>query len=207
MTVFIYALCEEDFEPRYVGKSIRPYERLRNHINEAPSNCHRSHWIQSLKARGIEPVLTILERLHPDDDWRQREKEWIAELRSVGWNLTNNTDGGDGVSGLPEATRARMRQTWLGRKHRPETIEKLKVSRPGFRHTEETKARMRIVHSDRIITWGDKLAAANRKLSSDQEEEIARRLASGERVTDLAKELGLHRTTVSKVKKGTYRGR
>ena len=51
--VFIYGLTEPNSdEIRYIGKSVRPLERFRNHINEKPSNCHRSHWLQSLAARG-----------------------------------------------------------------------------------------------------------------------------------------------------------
>lgn len=47
--VYIYGLTDPITEEiRYIGKSIRPTERLSNHCNEK-SNCHRSNWIQSLK--------------------------------------------------------------------------------------------------------------------------------------------------------------
>jgi hypothetical protein len=204
---YIYGLTEPGTcEIRYIGKSIRPLERLQNHINEPPSNCHRSHWIQGLKAMGLRPELTIIEAVRGSWPWQESERHWIAYGKANGWRLTNNTDGGDGVEGLPKEARERMVRTWRGRKHRPETIEKLRAAR-SMRplHTAETKAKMSASQRGRKILWIDKVAAALRKLTRDDEADIRARLAAGERVTDLAKEYGVHRTTMSKVKMGTYR--
>ena len=204
---FIYGLRDPRTEEiRYVGKSIRPQERLTNHMNEPPSSCHRSHWIQELKAMGLRPALVLLERVDGAWSWQESERRWIAYGRAQGWPLTNNTDGGDGVVNLPEAARAKMRLTWLGRKHKPETIAKLRFRRPGWRQPLEARARMSEIMSGRTIPWVDKIAAALRKLSPEQEDEIRRRLAAGELGRDLAREFGVHRTTLSKVKLGTYRG-
>ncbi len=173
--VYIYALVDpETGARRYVGKSIRPAERLNNHMNER-SNCHRSHWLQSLKRRGLRPRLELLEAVAEGASWQDAERRWIAHGRASGWPLTNNTDGGDGVPGLPSETRARMRSVWLGRKHAPETIAKYRATRRGRR----------------------KFDAATRA-------EVERRLAAGTKVKDLAAEFDVHRTTISKIKKGQY---
>jgi DNA invertase Pin-like site-specific DNA recombinase len=57
----------------------------------------------------------------------------------------------------------------------------------------------------RVVSWGDKLSAVLRAFSEHEEVSIRDRLAGGERVTELAREFGVHRTTISKIKKGTYR--
>lgn len=202
--VYIYGLIDPvTDEVRYIGKSIRPYQRLQNHMNEV-SRCYRSHWLQGLKAKGMKPRLLILDRLCPDQDWQDCERHWIATGREMDWPLTNNTDGGDGVCGLPAATRERMRQTWLGRKHRPESLIKIGMASRGRVKSEASKAAMREKMKGRKITWIDKVSAANSKLSDQDQADILEALSSGALVKDLAKQYGVHRTTISKVKMGQY---
>lgn len=204
---FIYGLIDPcTCELRYIGKSIRPLERMTNHMNER-SSCHRSHWLQSLKSRGLRPGIVILEETQGDWPWQEAESHWIAVALAAGCRLTNSTSGGDGVTGLSADARERMRATWLGRKHRPETIAKLRAAGLSRRATDATRAKMSATHKGRVITWADKLSNAVRCLSVKQAESIRTRIASGERVTDLAREFGVHRTTVSKIKMGRYRGR
>jgi len=59
-------------------------------------------------------------------------------------------------------------------------------------------------HKGREVHWGDKLSAALRKLTDEDVRVIADRLAAGGLGKDLAAEYGVHRTTISKIKKGTY---
>lgn len=201
---YIYGLTDpETGAVRYIGKSIRPLERFANHMNEK-SNCHRSHWLQSLKARGLEPGLVIFEEVSGAWPWQEAERYWIARGRRLGWPLTNNTSGGDGVPDLHPEARAKIATTWKGRKHTPETLEKMRVASASRRHTPETKALMSRRHKGRKITWTDKLSEAVRKLSPDDVAAIRARLDAGERVKNLAAEYGVHRTTMSKVKKGKY---
>lgn len=203
--VYIYGLTDpETDEVRYIGKSIRPFERFQNHMHEPPSNCHRSHWIQSLKKRGLEPGMVIFEEIIGAWPWQESERYWIARGRRLGWRLTNNTSGGDGVKDLhPEAV-AKRNSTWKGRKHSPETTEKLRNYRLGVPHSDETKAKMSAAHKGRKITWTDKLSLALRHLSAADCTAIRAALANGGKVKDLAAKYGVHRTTLSKVKKGTY---
>lgn len=71
-------------------------------------------------------------------------------------------------------------------------------------HSESHKRQMSIKMAGRKITWKAAIAEKNRKLTTQQAEQVSARLKNGERVCDLAAELGIHRTTVSKLKKGTY---
>ncbi len=201
--VFIYSLIDpRTNETRYVGKSIRPQQRLQNHMNER-SNCHRSHWLQGLKHLGLTPAMTILEKIPAGADWQEAECRWIAALKSSGARLTNNTIGGDGVTGLPPETRERMRQTWVGRKHSPETIAKLGAWK---RHPvlDSTRAKHSAAMKGRKITWVETIAERLRKITPEKSLEIKARLSAGELVKDLAREFGVHRTTMSKIKMGTY---
>lgn len=203
-TVLVYGLVDpRNNAIRYVGKTIHPQQRMSNHMNEI-SNCHRSHWLQELKRLGLTPTmipLTIIDGLWP---WQYEEKWWIKHLRSRGCNLVNNTDGGDGVSGLPEETRKRMGLVWLGRKHTPEALRKMAAASSGRKFSSESRAKQSRAHKGRVITWGKKLSASAHKFSADQVVDIFIRLIEGERVIDLAREYGCARTTISKINTGAY---
>ena len=201
---FIYALIDPETDViRYIGKSIKPWDRLRAHVNEPPSNCHRSHWLQSLKAKRLEPLMVILESVRGEWPWQEAEKYWIARGWREGWSLTNNTSGGDGVPDLPPETRARMAATWKGRKHRPETLIKLGAWKRNKASTE-TRAKMSASQTGRKITWTATIAEANRKITREMVPTILARLQAGEGTQVLAREFGVHRTTMSKIKMGRY---
>jgi len=202
--VYIYALVDpENGDIRYIGKSIRPELRLKDHMNDV-SNCHRSHWLQSLKKQGAKPDLLILEKIHGDWPWQHSERYWIARGRREGWPLTNNTSGGDGVPDLPLETRAKMRAVWTGRKHSPESCARIGDSKRGTKHKESTKKLMSMAHAGREILWIDKVSDGLRKLTNDQMQEITQARSAGAKIQDLAIKYGVHRTTISKIKTGTY---
>lgn len=207
--VHIYMLVDpETDEIRYVGKSIRPAQRLLNHMNER-SNTHRSHWLQTLRQKGLRPRMVILETIEGRWPWQDAERFWIAHLRSLGARLVNGTSGGDGVPNLSPDARERIRSAWVGRRHKPETIEKLRPISSTRRHSEATRRKMSRAQRGRVFAPAHlaKIAAANRKFSPVDEDAIRRRLLGGERVGALAAEYGVHRTTISKIKTGVYRGK
>lgn len=203
---FIYVLTDPDTgEPRYVGKSERPRERYSNHLNDH-SRCHRTNWIRSLAAQGKRPGIEIVEEVVGEWPWQESERFWIARLRAAGFRLVNGTSGGDGVAGLSAESRARMSATWRGRKHRPESIAKMRAASTGKRWSAAQTETMRAKMTGRAVTWSSKLAEAIRKLTPIDVALIVARLDDGARVVDLAREFGVHRTTISKVKGGTYAG-
>lgn len=203
--VYIYGLIDpRTLECRYVGKSIRPKGRVADHMNDR-SKCHRTHWLNELREAGLWPDLLILETVNGAWPWQESERFWIAYGKAQGWPLTNNTSGGDGVPDLPLETRERIRKAWLGRKCTPEHVEKTRRAKLGTKASAETRAKMSRAHKGRIITWGSKLSAAVSSVTDEQAREIKRRRAAGEKVIALAKEYGVHRTTITNIVMGHYR--
>ncbi len=200
--VYIYVLLDPFTEEiRYVGKSIRPMERLANHCNEK-SVTWRTNWIRSVLATGRRPLLRILEILDRDDDWRAAECRWIAHLKEQGARLTNCTSGGDGVSGLPAEIRAKMALTWTGRKHRPETLAKLSIASRGRKHSEASRAHMRQLMTGRVVTWNDKLRHAIERLTAEQVLAIRWALKNGANQYTLAARFHVHQGTICNIKRG-----
>jgi hypothetical protein len=95
---YIYSLRDPNtYECRYVGQTGKsPILRLEEHLKDV-SLSHKSHWIQKLVSNEQRPILEILEIT---DDWSKAERWWISEMKRRGENLTNATNGGEGVSGI-----------------------------------------------------------------------------------------------------------
>lgn len=111
-TVYIYVLIDpRDNAVRYVGVTVNPKDRLRRHIQAAPtSKLHSGRWISQLLGLNMVPTLNVIDEA-TEEDWRDRETYWIAKYRGEGTNLTNLTSGGEGVRDLPPETREHVRQS------------------------------------------------------------------------------------------------
>jgi hypothetical protein len=204
-TIKIYILIDpNDGDIKYVGKTTQKLSyRLSAHMREK-GKCHRVNWIKKLKEQNQKPRIMVIEEIDGGWPWQESERFWIKFFKKLGFNLTNNTSGGDGVPDLPKETRQKISAAWIGIKHSAATIEKLKTCRTNFRHTDESKAKISAGNRGKKIHYRDKIAEANRKITDQQASEILIRINMGEKICDLAKEYGIHRTTMSKIKKQTY---
>ena len=91
--VFIYALSGDDGVIRYIGKSVRPFIRFKEHIYESKSNrtnYHKNNWIKKLLKNNEDLHISILEECD-ENNWKEREIYWISMFS----NLTNITPGGE----------------------------------------------------------------------------------------------------------------
>jgi len=205
---FIYALVDpRDKRIRYVGKSNTPKRRLNHHLHDNWV-CHRTNWIKQLLGIGLSPQLIILEEVE-QRIWKERECFWISLLRANGFNLVNSTEGGDGLENPSEEVRHKIsvanigrpssrkgkknsaetrkkiseamkgKQLWLGRKHTPETIEKLSVWHRGRKVSEETKKKMSASH------MGNKSALGYKH--SDETKEKVKKAVTGRMHSDETK--------------------
>ena len=84
---------------RYVGLSVQPTVRFRQHINSSKRgstlpvhNFIRKYSEDSIELVELEVVL--------ESKLKRAEKKWIQKLKKDGHNLLNLTDGGEGVFGF-----------------------------------------------------------------------------------------------------------
>lgn len=115
-TAYIYALVDpRDAEKfKYVGKTVDPKIRLKDHINRA---CKRltpkDEWLCQLQADGITPQLIILEILNfrYECEWGDREIYFIKYYFDQGFNLLNSLPGGPALS-LSNPNGGESQYTW-----------------------------------------------------------------------------------------------
>ena len=99
MTTFIYILQNPvTLETKYIGKSNNPKKRFSHHCSVGyKSNNKTGNWLKSLKKLNLKPIMTIIDET--EDNWQDLESYWIGQFRTWGFNLTNHTNGGEGVYG------------------------------------------------------------------------------------------------------------
>lgn len=205
VTTTIYMLSDPNTgRVRYVGKTIKGWrQRLSLHLVQAQRLRHHcANWIRSL---GVRPTLTTLEEIVGSlEDGAKAERMWIAHLRSEGCNLTNLTDGGEGMCGyrptaevrarigasqtgkrLSDETKAKISLANRGRRHSLETRQRMSASRIGLKYGPETRAKhAQYRHTPETRA---KIAAANRgKVFSEERRAKLRRPKSPEHVAKMA---------------------
>jgi group I intron endonuclease len=141
--VFIYLLRDpETLHVRYVGKTINTKVRFALHLAEKKGT-HKNNWLHSLKSRGLRPIFEVIETIENSDDtdWQPREIYWISHYRSLGEPLTNLDGGGTGGRSRSEETKEKMSLAMTGKRHTPESIEKIRIAKSN--PSAETRERLR----------------------------------------------------------------
>lgn len=95
---YIYSLEYPEGNIKYIGKSDNPKDRLRNHLIDAKNFTvtHKLAWLNGLFKKGLSPVLNIIDEVS-QEEWPFWEIHYISLYKSWGFNLTNSTEGGDGI--------------------------------------------------------------------------------------------------------------
>ena len=146
---FIYVLVDPRVtsgracdEVRYVGITVDPKGRLKSHIQDARDGVvrHNQCWIRGILSEGVEPLMRIVDQ-GVGDSWSDTERFWVRFYREeVGAKLTNMTDGGDGILGCSDETRARIGSSSRARMT-PEQARRIRAMRKSG-HSEETKKKI-----------------------------------------------------------------
>ena len=161
MNVTFYTLSSsEDLDNiRYVGKTECTLKtRLSQHINESKRHLeqnythnYKSNWINKELSKGNTIIIQEIEQVvcNSKEEWELIEQYWISMFKIWGFDLTNLTIGGDGVSGLKQSEESnKKRSEALLGTHRPEEIKrKISKSSLGKILSESTKQKI----SDKII--------------------------------------------------------
>ncbi len=107
-TPIVYGLFDPiTDELRYVGKTVNSIvARVTEHKSKAnalikrkASGNHRDNWVASLLRRGLEPNFSVLACCTSEEAALAAEIRMIALYTAAGFNLTNATSGGEGISG------------------------------------------------------------------------------------------------------------
>jgi hypothetical protein len=144
-SAFIYSLEYPEGNVRYIGKTIDPKRRLSGHLypNVNEKGGRKGNWIKSLKKKGVRPIMNIIDIVSRENAnfW---EIHYISLFKSFGFDLTNNTFGGDGQSHMTEETRKKISKK----------IRKLRehstVWNKGIKCSEELKLKFSL---SRSIRW------------------------------------------------------
>lgn len=131
MKTYIYSLdCPITGVPKYIGKTINPKQRLAQHIR-SNENTKKYAWIKSLKNKGLNPVMTILESFENDFDFW--ENWYIDYYKFLGIELKNHKGGGIGGR-LSKETKDKISAKLKGKKkseeHRLKAIKNLVFGNP-----------------------------------------------------------------------------
>lgn len=139
MVTKIYGMYDQDDSIRYVGKTICTLEKRRGeHIGEATRGRHRNHrinWLRLCISQNYIPVIRLIEEVNGNGSFEERY--WIKYYRDAGFDLVNETDGGDGQVGYRHTDEAKQKisEARKGKHLSPEHISKLReVARRGEKH-------------------------------------------------------------------------
>lgn len=129
----IYALADpcSPLDFRYVGWATDTRRRLLRHIAEAKKltdSTHRLNWIRSVLTAGRVPTMVVIADAATRAEANRLERKHIKLYRRAGHDLTNGSDGGDGVR--PTASvRAKMSASQQVRWRRPEEHAKMSAAK------------------------------------------------------------------------------
>lgn len=115
---------------RYVGKAINAQDRLKRHLRDLKGKEHCKNWIRYVLSQGRFIEQTIIAFAATNEEACRLECYYIALFRSLGFDLTNATDGGEGVIGYKYSDEQKIeigrlsKEAWERGAHTPESIEK-----------------------------------------------------------------------------------
>lgn len=152
-TVFIYALNDpRTGRTRYVGKAKDPADRFKKHLVQIKKRSHRVHWLKELMSLGMKPVLEVLDEV-PANQWEFWEKEYIRLYRALFPDLTNGTDGGDGLNNPTPSALLNLRLSHLGKKDTPETRISKSASGRGKIHSNNISGVVGVSRDSTTRKW------------------------------------------------------
>lgn len=146
-TGLIYGLVDpRSLCVRYIGKTWLGSRRPQAHKYKSvlkKDRTRRAAWVKSLLALGLDYKVVELE-LCSYDQTTALEVWWISYGRALGWDLTNHTDGGEGMLGhVPTSeTRRKISVAHADRVFTEQHRARISEAKKGVPKTEEHKAKL-----------------------------------------------------------------
>lgn len=163
--IYIYALTEENSdEYRYVGKTIHPFKRLKDHIHFSKlKKTHKDMWIQKCILNKININIIILEET-TELKWQEREQYWIKKLKNK--KLTNHTNGGLGGGVIIYKKTYNFTKKWVQKNLKGKGVNSARKWYDFIRNNDKPKyipSNPKEVYLKRgWISWGDFLGTNNK---------------------------------------------
>lgn len=124
---YIYCLIDPlNGQIRYIGYTKNIQKRFYGHISKCKSkrnNSRKDNWIRHLLNEKVKPIIEIIDEFDdPDsiDTIKFWEMHYISLFKSWGFDLTNATDGGDGI--ICAESRKKISEKLKGNKNAEGTI-------------------------------------------------------------------------------------
>lgn len=128
MGFYTYLHCRPDGTPFYVGKG-----KGKRAFNLLRRNPHHRNVVTKY---GANNILVFVFPCESEDEALSDEIQQIAQLRAAGFDLANQTDGGDGVSNPSPLVRSRIAKGQKGKVRSAEHCAKLSASLKGRKYSE-----------------------------------------------------------------------
>ena len=169
--MIVYALsAPRDGRVRSTGKTHRSAQRrLRRHRPPCylRGETHKERWLRALLQLDLEPRIVELATCLTADELNAAERRLIAEYRAAGVDLTNATDGGDGVgfAHAPE-TKAKISAALTGKPKSPEHRARAANAARGRYVSDETRQRqsdMRLGRPGRVFDDAERVRMSRAK--------------------------------------------
>lgn len=176
-------LCPINNIPKYIGKTkFTIPERIKSHIKESKNtkkNTKKISWIRSLLKNDLVPIYEILEICN-ENDVNFWEQHYISLYKSWGFELKNQTIGGDGQTNMSLENRKKLSEAckkmvgeknpFYGKKHSEETLKKLRNKKISKETLNKMSLATKSAHKDgRLNTKGSKHPMCKKIIQYDLE--------------------------------------
>ena len=152
----------------YVGQTIRPLERFKDHIDATINKKDNTKFHNALRKYKLENwIYCVLEENVLRANLNMMEMDWIEEFDSFhsGYNMT----AGGGQTIFSEESRKKISESNKGKRRTKEAIKKISNARKGKHLSDETKEKLSKAHKGQI-PWntGKCLSDEHRKKISEK---------------------------------------
>ena len=180
---YVYTLARPNGVVFYIGKGTNG--RINAHEWEVQYgklyNAHKSNVIRKILREGDKIQKTILNYFDTDEEAHAYEVALIFFMRPYD-NLTNITDGGEGILGMTRSEETRQKISEAKQNISEETRRKLSESRNGRTHTEEVRHKMSIKAQERgPVSEGTRRKLSESHKGKKRSEETRRRISEAKK--------------------------